>query len=397
MFRLCAALTGALLVASQQSDEPTIADELTALIAKTNALERFHLIYDVESEIEGKAQSMTVELVYRAPDLAQIRTSTEGATLDYWVEGTKVFVWQGGLWKSASFASFPCMQLLDESFPVESSGGGVSAFLTLRHVASGEVEFSLSMGYYSTGEPTLLGWLKNLERWSGVQRDGSWLSWEEDGIRCQVSRESGFLDEIEITSNGGHMHLQLREAEIDAAPPPELLTIPEEARSAPEDEALQHTLAPAVRSIAFQRIAEWLELDGHTWNEFASNRWRAVMDALHRRELVVGYTKWLAGIQEQVAKAADGARAQLGQDDSAENRAEVERHATEARTGLEENLERGKTRYLDSLEAVETKGKEPLAALTDVEHEVVEALWSELLSEPVLATFDEKFGEVLRR
>jgi len=396
MFRLRAALTGVLLLAPQQGDEPTIADELTALIARTNALEGFHLVYDIESEIEGEAQSTTMELFYRAPDLARMRATSEGATLDFWVEGTDLFMHQGGSWKSASLASLPCMQVLDESFPVEhASGGGVAAFLTLRRGASEKVEFHMSMGYYASGQPTLLGWLENFQRWSGVQRDGKWLSWEEDGIRCRVSRESGFLDEIEATSKKGHLLLRLREAET-AAPGSELVTIPEEARSAPEDEALLHTLVPGARITAFHRAAEWLELGGHTWDELASNRWRTVMEALHRRELVVGYTKWLAGIQEQVAKSADGARADLEKDDSAENRAEVERHTSEARTALEENLERGKTRYLGSLQELEAEGKEH-PELADIEREVVEALWSELLREPVLAAFDEKFGELLGR
>jgi hypothetical protein len=74
-----------------------------------------------------------------------------------------------------------------------------------------------------------------------------------------------------------------------------------------------------------------------------------------------------------------------------------EKRVTEARTGLEENGERGRARYLESLEAVDTGGKVLPTELLEVETEVVEALWDELLRDPVLESFDEELDEVLGR
>src|SRR6185503_16696674 len=82
-----------------KKEEPTVEQELAALIEKTNALETFHLVYDMASSEDGESGSL--ELLYRAPDLGRAHLSSSEGDTDFWVQGKHMYVLADDRWRSA--------------------------------------------------------------------------------------------------------------------------------------------------------------------------------------------------------------------------------------------------------------------------------------------------------
>ena len=76
MFRSSLAASSAVVLAlachapAPEVREQSVEQEVAALVERTNALRSFHAVYDVE---QSDAASMTLDFVYRAPDLARAR------------------------------------------------------------------------------------------------------------------------------------------------------------------------------------------------------------------------------------------------------------------------------------------------------------------------------------
>lgn len=402
MARLMPILLAVPCLAVQEPESLTVEQELAALIEQTNALDSFHLLYDMESEVEGEASQMSMELVYLAPDLGRMRVLGAEGEVDNWMVGERVYVLTDEEWKSAVLTEPPVRVALEEAFPAEEQPleAGVDLRLTLEREASGAGNFQLTFRNLPAGRTCVLGWLQNLQNWSGVSAEGSSLSWEEDGLRCQVSRETGLLEELDVTSEKGRMRMRLREADVNTVLAPELTEIPRAARAAPVDVELCRALIPGrgqLRFQAFLRVEHQLASGKRSWNGLARNDWRGVLEALHRPALLEGYAEWLARMTERIGENAERARAECDAHDSPEHRAEFERKVAQGRASLEEVLSQGETRYLDGLSALESARDEPRQELFDTEREVVDELWAELLREPLLATYDEEFGELLER
>src|SRR5688572_5574327 len=285
--RIAAVLVAAALVAPQEDEEQSVQEEIAALIEKTNALETFHLIYDLKGKDEDGPIDGTMELVYRAPDLGRLRFSGSHGDIDNWIVGEHVYFQQDGDWKSALAEPAHVKRVLFDLFPgaAKPLEAGVAVSLSLRLDDSGKGDFSLVFGKHSNGRSCLLGWLQNLQRLDGVLAEDSSLRWERDGILYLVSRATGLLEEAALTSEKGSCSLRLRESHLDVEQDSELTTLPAAALSAPEDPELTRSFASNASSLrrdAFLQVAYVLDLGSRTWGEPARNDWREVMDALHR-------------------------------------------------------------------------------------------------------------------
>ena len=138
----------------------TVADEIAALIEKTNALESFHAIYDM-TRSEEKGGAMTLEFAYRAPDLGVARVHGSEMDVEVWMLGTDFYVRQGETWKRTSLEPPPFIALLDESFPSREHalGPGVTLMFRVWRDASNSGSLQITFADFGAGRTSVLGWL----------------------------------------------------------------------------------------------------------------------------------------------------------------------------------------------------------------------------------------------
>src|SRR5262245_44098569 len=87
--------------AAQAQQDSALQAELARLIEKTNAIQTLHLVYDIESEDEGKPLNGTMEVAYRAPGTGRCHMSWDSLEVDYWVAEGMVYMGGSGSWKKA--------------------------------------------------------------------------------------------------------------------------------------------------------------------------------------------------------------------------------------------------------------------------------------------------------
>jgi len=402
-------LAAAILASPQEHEEPSIQEELEALIEKTNALDSFQAIYDMRSTSEGSLREATFEFVHRAPDLGHFRLSGDDFHSEIWVDEERYYSSSAmgsgdGEWRVADFPEPPAaVLLLNELFPraERALGPGVRFDLLLRNSA-GETHLSPSIGR-TLVRPCVLGWLERMQnRLADVSREEDGLVLEEDGCRYRVSRENGFLVGAEITTADGEIEIIQRECHLDEPLAEELVEIPFEAGLGRLDPDLtsvfEMCLAPGyLRNEAFLRVERVLASGTRSWNERTSKDWHTVLEALHRAAIEGHCSGWLEEQQKCIARLVEWVRAQRTRDDSSERLDEVAKQVAPKRSAMEKSLTSARTAYVDSLPAIESATVEPRQELFDVELEVIDALWSELLSRPVLESFDQQLDEALER
>lgn len=406
-------LVVAALVIPQGKEERSVEDELAALIEKTNALESFHLVYDMGNAGEEGPAKATFEFVYRAPDLARMRATSDKGEMDMWINEDQM-TWrtdieeQGdGAWHRASFPDpLPASLVLDELFPGDESplGPGVFLRMTIRDDPdTGKAAFHVSFGQARQGRTFVLGWLDNLRRRSDeLSTEGQSFVLAGEHFRFRVSRSNGMLEQVEADSDEGPVEFKLRECHLDEPLEEQLIELPEEAKAAALDPEMtrgfEGLFGPgSLRHEAFLRVEGQLDTDKRPWNELTRNDWRTFLDALHRGMITKQQSDWIEQLREYVDKKAEWVRSQRAENDSPERLAELETEVAKDRAKLEENFESAQSKYVDDLPAVESKRNEPRQELFDIEGQVIADLWDELLREPILASYDEKLAEALER
>ena len=406
--RIAAVLVATALVVPQQDGGRSVEEEITALIEKTNDLETFHLVYHVEREGEDPMKA-TFEFVYRAPDLARMKAAGDEGEMDMWVTEQQV-IWRDdmegdGEWNRVPFPeSLPAKLVLDELFPREetSLGPGVLLDMIIRDNAeTKKAHFEVSFKRTTHGRPYVLGWLDTLRKRSAdVSIEDESFVLTEDHYRLRVSRMNGMLEHLEADSDRGPVEFELRECDLDEALDEGLIAIPDEATNAPIDPEMTQGFESlfglgALRHEAFLRIEGQLGSGKHAWNELTRSHWRAFLTALHHDMIFAEHSDWLEELQDYVDDLVEWVRTQRAGNDSPELRAELQRDMAERRVKMAENFETSQEQYEDDLPAVESKHAEPRQELFNIELEVIDELWDELLSEPVLTAFDEKLAEAL--
>jgi hypothetical protein len=389
------------LLQEQEKVELTVEQELAALIEKTNALETFHVFYELS--MTGETETATVELVYRAPDLGRMRFSASGKEADAWFSGRDIYSHVDGSWRKATVAESPVAELLDDLFPPEPTAlaPGVALLLRLGSDSSGKPELSFSFMTAYNGRSSALLWLTDMQRRaSQIFVEGNFLGWESEGYRCLVSRATGFIEQVELTSADGRGALRLREAHFGEKLDPSLVALPAEARDAPIDEATTRSFDQALgpemtRRGGFLRVELQLETKKREWNELARNDWRTFLGALHRKMIEQRYAGWLDQLEKDSDELAERVRTQLSKDDSPERRAALKEEMTRFRVPFEARLEKAAAKY-KALPPIESTKVTPRQELFDIELEVVDALCEELIRKPALASFDEKIAAAFR-
>jgi hypothetical protein len=398
--RLGFLLVAAPLVVPQERQEPSVEEVIAALIKKTNALESFHAIYDLEDKQESEETRMTLELIYRAPDLGRLRVSDSKGEHDVWVTSERMYSSDGDAWRTATIESVPAANLLYERFPETEQAvkGGVCLAMDMAITNAREPKVQLVFLSSPWGRPCVLGWLQMLQRRTGVKLLASALEWEDEGLRCRVSRETGLLEEASSASEKGRTQVRLREGRIDCDLASELVSLPDAARNAQVDADLERKLAfnPNYwRRIAVLHVESSVASGKRGWSELVRNDWHEVMDALHRQAIVNSYEKTLAGQRAKIDTAAEEAREDLEKDRTVEHVAEVEKRAAEARSKIEGAFASYEARYVDSLPGIDSDRYEPRQELFDTEKAVIDELWKELILDPLLAFYDEKISAAL--
>ncbi len=386
----------ALVGLGQSEDEPSVEQELEALIAKTNALESFHLVYDFEQpETDVSAPGAMIEVIYRAPDLGHVRFPDA----DVWlVDGTMYFQVEG-VWRRATYPQpSAAAQALRELFPSDEPALGPGVFLSLSGGAGHDLQ--VSFGWAASSRSTVLGWLSAMQRRAELTRDGSSFRWDSGENSYRVSRQTGVLERAEIGPLSRRVILQLRAAHFDIDLDPALVTLPEAARNAEPDpgrtRGLEALFPPGLlRTRAFLHVERLLAASQRPWDERARADWTSFLRLFYRDALQADCTERLGQLTKAVDGLATWCRSEMKGNDSPERRARMEAAVVKERGKLVERLDGDRVAFIETLQPPPTDEVEPRQELFDLELQVIEAVWDELLARPVLALFDEQLGAAL--
>lgn len=404
MIRSICTVAVALCALPQDEAEPlSLEQELAHLIEKTNALESFHLIYDVDHERDGKSEAMALEVIYRAPDLGRIRWSMPEGDVDMWVVGNHMYYFTDDRWQCGVLPDPPAAhELLDQLFPRDAQvlEPGVSFAMTvIKDPDPDKHQFQMSFNGAPCCRPFVVSWLANMQRHlPDILLEDSTFIWSTDGCRFFVSRETGLMERIEGGTEGEvKLSLRLRESIIDEPLDPDLVTVPDEAKDKAIDpemtRPLEQSLLPSFRHGGFSRVDAQLDSEKRAWNDATRSDWRSFLDALHREWIDKQFARWLEGVSHDIDKRANWVRTQLSEDDSDARRAELEEQMDLHRAGLDGRLGELLTQFLEFLTS--TAPEVDRQELFDIELEVIDELWDELVVEPTLAAFDERIAAVL--
>lgn len=387
---VCVALVTPLGASSRQAEEPSIEQEIEALVAKTNALESLHLVYELDS---GEAHpDGEMEIVYRAPDLGHVRVHRKEGPVDAWWIGNSIYVDGGDGWRHASAELPEASRVLDELFPGKRKPLDPGVMLRL---SFGEKGIDPSFAWMPNGRSCVLGWFDAMRRVE-VAREANVLSWQAGGGRYQVSRQSGLLECVEADVGTKHVTLRLKSAAMDVALDADLTTLPDEARKGEPDPEMLRGFSSVywmvLRDTAYARAST-----REPWDQRARDDWRTLLQSLHREPMETKREAELQRIEDRLDQLIDRWRSALQQDDSPGARTKVEKEIAEARAELEGLLERNEKSGIDSLPPVRAPQDERLDELAALEREVVASIWTELYREPALRSFEEKAASVHAR
>lgn len=388
----CVALVASLGVSSQQAEEPSIEQEIDALVTKTNALESLHLVYEVSPSKDATGTAV-LELVYRAPDMGHFRMRHEEGQVDAWLIGSTMYVDTGKGWRHATMEWPAASRLLEERFPRGAKQNALPPGVII-YLSFDENGPNVSFASLPAGRSYALGWFEAMRR-AEVAREEGVLTWQTKRGRYQVSRESGLLLLIEAEIRSEPRTLRLKSAALDVELDASLTTLPDEARQgAPDDEmarGMQRSAARMLRELGYTRARA-----RQPWDEQARDDWRTFLESLHRPALEDNCRNELQRLEDHLNQLADRLRSELEQGDSPDTRAKVEEAITAGRGAFEALLKRNEKSLTESIPALlfgSEGGREELSA---IEREVVSAIWTELVGEPARKAFEERVGGLQR-
>ncbi len=251
-------LLATLLNVQESETERSISDEIAELIEKTNALSSFHASYQFEiRESVDETQFGSIEFAYEAPDRGRIKFSSPEGVMDLWSFGSRMTMHYPGedgkeSWKTAAIpaSAFEPLEpseaerVLDERFPPSAPSEselepGVSFVLQWPGMEDSKREGLNANVMYKNRRARLLDWFGYLQdHTSAIQVNGEQLVLGVEDSLCWISRESGFIERLEIpeTPESKSMVLTLEALRLDE-PVAELFKLPPEAATAEEMES----------------------------------------------------------------------------------------------------------------------------------------------------------------
>jgi len=403
VIRYVCALSLCACASAPEQDEHSVERELADLLERTSALQSIHAVYDVELAAED-VETGNAELVYRRPDVLQLRMTAGADSAECWLRG-EAFYWRttlggrDGAWHRAELGSgSPASLLLDAEFPDEERCRTVRLGLTIADDASKEEAQIQVEGGFELRRASPLGWLASMKRHaSDVSIEGGSFVWSGRYFRAAVSRASGMLESLTLQRHEGASELRLRECTFDEAIEPSLLELPADAASAGVDrENSEHMHSFfrlwLLRGDAFKTVQHDVDSHRRVWDESTRANLRTVLAALHEEEIGERYGDWLADqgrYIDELGAWADDARSRDG---SSTGLTSIEQKVSERRAKLSEDLETVRKDFIESVPPAQFEKLALGAEFSALELEVIAAVWNERVRDPVLADFDEELS-----
>jgi hypothetical protein len=393
-------LIGSLAFVGVQEPEPSVAEELEALIAKTNALTSFHLVFQGCDNGDGGAASedALMEFVYREPWSARCTMHSPEGGVDVLVEKSRMYFsssgegYGDGDWRVTDQPSSPVREALDELFPRAYALGPGPVF-TIR----GGKGFDLSISFSLSGRTAVFSWLVSMKHdLEHVRREGEELAWSAGALELRLSRDTGFPTAISASKEGKKFEFRLRDSTTDTNVD-ELLRPPEQATTDEDGVAAFASLnsAGALREAGFERLTQALDAGKRAWDAGTRADWGSFLGVLHTQALLDRNASWLEDLRESIDETAAWARATLEQGDTAERRATIQEFLEDYERKLDKGFAKSLELDFTALPEMRSKMLMPRQELFDVEREVIERLHGELVSAPIHAYFDEQLEAVL--
>lgn len=385
--------------------EPDVQSELAALIDRTRDLPSLHATYEIEAadQVEG-----TAEILYRSPGFMHLRLLAQDGSAEMVSTGEAVYSRMtlggaDGAWHRIEIATdTAASRMLDELFP-GASNEPRSLFLgvSIEDDASEEganIEVSQS---FARGPRTPLGWLESMKRRpADVAVDGSSFVWSGTYFRGVVSRASGMLESLVATTKRGTYELRLRECSFGEIAP-ERTAVPAEALRAELDadasQDCESTLRWMLRWEVFEKAQGCIDSGRRPWNDATRADLRSVLVALHGEEIDARYAGWKGNLQDNLEAVTAWIRDQRANEDSAARMPELEEEARDRRGKLEAILESARAKHVESMPPARLEKLALGEEFSRLEREVVDELWSERMTRPVLADFDAEIALALGR
>ncbi len=370
----------------RQERPAALAEELDALIARTNALKTLEVTY--------RGDSIELVVSYQAPDRARLSLSSERGIVEWWfVAGTSVFHADYPEDRWARFESprpGPSFELMEALFPPVEKRIEPGVILELRtRECAPQAGPNLMLDHRSEGRSYLFGWLHFLREHhlDQVERGVDSLIWSDADQRWSISRASGLVEHVEL---GGQtpVVLSLAHVELDQELDPGLFRWPAAGDSAAIDE-VQHARVfderygpMAVRKIAFLRLEEALRSGRMVWDERTRLDWGELQRTLHRERMESLWGDWERKLREYVDEVESWSRGS--------SREDVSRLVGEERRDLVRKFEQYLDSYVAELPRIGSEKSLPRAVLFQVERDSVTELVDALVEQPILRYFDER-------
>lgn len=392
---LCSAAALLLLCGTARGEEESVEQILAALIERTNALESFHVVYDVEGRGEGGEMLFT----YEAPGLAHFSMAAQVEGLHTWIVGERIYLQAPEKdWLSAPFPEPTAAEVaLDELFAPRSGAleGGVMFTLDVTDVPDGETAgMDISISRSDSSRPGLLLWLRSMQqRPDEVELEDDELVLRGEAFELHFSTEHGFPTSIRVLTADAEIVMHLRECSLDEPLDDALVSLPRAARKAPTDPDLTRSLAALsstarVRLNGFGRVAYRLREGDLDWDSESEERWDSFLEELHMPLVETGAARVAESVEARINEFAAQVHEWAEHDRTDEQWAALAPRIEAERASLEERLGGVFANYLGSLPALELEQGE-LGQLLEAERLLVRGLFQELLIEPALEHFDQ--------
>jgi len=394
-------LVGSLAFVPAQDPQPSIAEELDALIAKTNELESFHLVFEgshADADVGVGSDDAVMEFVYSEALGARVSMHSSERTVDVILDDSRMYFsssgerTQDGGWRAVDLPSSPVRDMLDELFPRAYALGPGPLFM----IRGGDgFQFSLSFGL--SGRSAVFSWLVSMKRdLEDVRREGEELVWSPGALDLHLSCATGFPSSISASKEGKKFEFRLRDSLTDTnvdelLRPPEQVTVDEDFAI---DLAHMNSVA-TLREEGFERLTQALDAEKRAWDDSTRADWESFLGVLHTQAIREQREPWLAQLREGVDGVAAWTRTVLEQEDTAESRGKIQEYLDHYERKLDEGFAKAVEMYRDSLPEMRSKTLEPRQELFDIELGVIERLHEELVAAPIHAYFDEQLAAVL--
>jgi hypothetical protein len=401
MFELACLLLTSVFVPQDAAPERTIEQEIEDVIARANALRSFRAEYRVHGTKDDEITQGTIVIAYDASGRGEVHGDFGDSRVDTWLT-SESFVFRtedesGTSWKRATLPRLGTQDVLDRRFPPKAGGLGPGVCFDFRSPGAGasdETMLQTHLHWSPTGRSVVLHGLDDLRsKSSQVEREGDVLRWSDEDTSWHWSRVTGFLQRFEYRGTAeDSCVLDLLEVEVNEFASSEL-DLPDEATSAVEDEELSRALADGlllhVRRAAFRRVTSRLGSGKLDWNDRTRADWRAVLDALHRERLPRLYSDWQTDLEDWIDAEAERVRSIVLRAPTDEEFIRLRDEINQARERLVLDFAETQETYLERLPG-DTAATETSDALLEIERDVVDEVFREIVSTPVLSELDEQ-------